>query len=240
MKFFLIILSFLLKLSSQEKLITIDMQLNKGKSYIIKNKDIDLDFSYDINSDLNIIPEKMMILIKRIIINNDVMNNCISTKYQGYNTFYCSEKKENTYLSNIYLNFNFEDYTKTIPFSVLFSKKGQFYFFNFYSTPDTTSIIFGSKLKSNINNNLRLLANEDIIEGKNETNITNHTEEAKENNIQKSGIGWLGISLIVLLSLIVIYVIYVGFRYYRRKKFQNPSFYYKITEEMFDDITPIE
>ena len=26
----------------------------------------------------------------------------------------------------------------------------------------------------------------------------------------------------------------------QKKKYQNPSFYYKITEEMFDDITPIE
>ena len=69
-------------------------------------------------------------------------------------------------------------------------------------------------------------------------NVTNNKEEA--DNKSKSGIGWLGISLIILLSLIVIYIIYVGFRYYRRKKYQNPSFYYKITEEMFDDITPIE
>ena len=56
----------------------------------------------------------------------------------------------------------------------------------------------------------------------------------------KEKIGWIGICLIILLSIIVIYVLYVGFRYYRRKKYQNPSFYYKITEEMFVDITPIE
>ena len=62
---------------------------------------------------------------------------------------------------------------------------------------------------------------------------------AKSEN-KKSGIGWIGICLIILLSIIVIYVLYVGFRYYKKKKYQNPSFYYKITEEMFEDITPIE
>ena len=77
-------------------------------------------------------------------------------------------------------------------------------------------------------------------QGKNDTDIITNNSEKENSNSQKSGIGWLGIFLIILLSLIVIYVVYVGFRYYRRKKYQNPSFYYKITEEMFDDITPIE
>ena len=79
----------------------------------------------------------------------------------------------------------------------------------------------------------------------NNTNTTNTTSnnENIDKNFKKessSGIGWIGTLIIILLTIIVIYVVYVGFRYYRRKKYQNPSFYYKITEEMFDDITPIE
>ena len=116
-----------------------------------------------------------------------------------------------------------------------------FIFFKFYSKPEIKSIIIGTKKKHFVNN-LRLLESNNENEQKNKSdNYNNHTEENSDNsNEEKAGIGWLGISLIILLSLIVIYVIYVGFRYYRRKKYQNPSFYYKITEEMFDDITPIE
>ena len=76
------------------------------------------------------------------------------------------------------------------------------------------------------------------------TNTDNNTETKNDNKKQKknknSGIGWLGTIIIIILSIVVFYVLYVGFRYYRRKKYQNPSFYYKITEEMFADITPIE
>ena len=116
-------------------------------------------------------------------------------------------------------------------FSDIFLKKGNIYFSKFYSKPKREK------------DKIRKLDNLNGTEGKNETDIVvNNTENenGKNKNSQKSGIGWLGISLIILLSFIVIYVIYVGFRYYRRKKYQNPSFYYKITEEMFDDITPIE
>ncbi len=116
-------------------------------------------------------------------------------------------------------------------FSDIFLKKGNIYFSKFYSKTKREK------------DKIRKLDNLNETEGKNETDIVvNNTENenGKNKNSQKSGIGWLGISLIILLSFIVIYVIYVGFRYYRRKKYQNPSFYYKITEEMFDDITPIE
>ena len=72
------------------------------------------------------------------------------------------------------------------------------------------------------------------------TTINNDKERNNQNINKNSGIGWLGTIIIIILSILVIYVLYVGFRYYRRKKYQNPSFYYKITEEMFEDITPIE
>ena len=238
MKFIQIIIPFLSVLSFKAKLITIDIRLNNDKTYIIKNKDDNMIFSYDDNLNINIIPEKILNLIKNIFINNDIMHNCLYTKYQGYNTFYCLEKIIKQDLSNIKLNFNFDTYTKELAFSELFTKKGNYYFFKFYSKSNIKNIIIGTK---EINDILRKLVSSNKTEEKNGTDATNVEEQKPENlDEQKSGIGWLGISLIVLLSLIVIYVIYVGFRYYRRKKYQNPSFYYKITEEMFDDITPIE
>ena len=72
------------------------------------------------------------------------------------------------------------------------------------------------------------------------TTIINDKERNNQNIKKNSGIGWLGTIIIIILSIVVIYVLYTGFRYYKRKKYQNPSFYYKITEEMFEDITPIE
>ena len=72
------------------------------------------------------------------------------------------------------------------------------------------------------------------------TTINNDKERNNQNIKKSSGIGWLGTIIIIILSIVVLYVLYTGFRYYKRKKYQNPSFYYKITEEMFEDITPIE
>ena len=85
---------------------------------------------------------------------------------------------------------------------------------------------------------IKRFLNEGENSGKN--NVTNNVNNNKNNQNTNSGIGWLGVLIIIILSIVVLYVLYVGFRYYRRKKYQNPSFYYKITEEMFEDITPIE
>ena len=247
MKIILIILSFFVIFSFPAKLLTIDVQLDKNKKYIIKNIDDNVDIFFDKNLFMNIIPQKYMYLIKLIFVNNKIMNNCLNTKYKGYDTFYCKENKENKYINNnlekIKLNFNFDNYTYSYKISDIFSKKtpGNLSFFNFYSKPNITKIILGNKKNINqANNNLRILEEFKEINDTNINNDTTNQTEKRENYSSKSGIGWLGICLIILLSLIVTYVIYVGFRYYRRKKYQNPSFYYKITEEMFDDITPIE
>ena len=82
----------------------------------------------------------------------------------------------------------------------------------------------------------------EINENKNTTkikeNIGNNNDNDKDN--QKNGLGAFGVVIVIILSVAILYIAYSGFRHYRRKKYQNPSFYYKITEEMFDDITPIE
>ena len=239
MKFILLILIVLLNISFQEKLISIDIQLNNDKTYAIKNIEKNLNFSCDSNLNINILPQKIFHFIKNFFINNNKKKNCFNTKYKEYETFYCSKNIEKSDLINIKINLIFENSVKTMTFREIFSKKGNIYIFKFYSKPEISNIII-EKLGAI---NLRKLNDINETVEKNETDVimnNNEKENEKDKNAQKSGIGWLGISLIILLSFIVIYVIYVGFRYYRRKKYQNPSFYYKITEEMFDDITPIE
>ena len=217
------------------------MLINNNKTYIIKNINDNMNITFDKNLEANIFPHKIFHLIKLILINNNIMNNCLTMKYKEYDTLYCINNNDKNIINDVKINFNLENYTKTIKASELFTKKGNFYFFKFYSKPEVDSIIIGTKKNHFVNNNLRLLQSNENDEKNKSDNYNNHTEENSDNsNTEKTGIGWLGISLIIILSLIVIYVIYVGFRYYRRKKYQNPSFYYKITEEMFDDITPIE
>ena len=231
MKIFIIILSFFVILSFQAKLISIDIQINNNEIYTIQNKDDDTNFSFDENININFLPPKILELLIQTFINNNIMDNCFNSKLNEYLTFYCTRNTSNKDITNIKLNFIFDKCRKVIDISDLYSRKNNFYFFKLYSKENL------------INNNLRFLVSNNETEGKNESNNktnANHSEQGLNENKGKSGIGWLGISLIILLSLIVIYVIYVGFRYYRRKKYQNPSFYYKITEEMFDDITPIE
>ena len=231
MKIFIIILSFFVILSFQAKLISIDMQINNNEIYTIQTKDDDTNFSFDENININFLPPKILELLIQTFINNNIMDNCFNSKLNEYLEFYCTRNTSNKDITNIKLNFIFDKCRKVLDISDLYSRKNNFYFFKLYSKENL------------INNNLRFLVSNNETEGKNESNNktnANHSEQGLNENKGKSGIGWLGISLIILLSLIVIYVIYVGFRYYRRKKYQNPSFYYKITEEMFDDITPIE
>ena len=107
------------------------------------------------------------------------------------------------------------------------------------------------KRNKNIDNTLKnkVIIKRELGEVENDTTTKDNNDTATiiidNNNMnkkseKKSGIGWLGTIIIIILSIVIVYVLYVGFRYYKRKKYQNPSFYYKITEEMFADITPIE
>ena len=104
--------------------------------------------------------------------------------------------------------------------------------------------VMNKKRSYNINNlfKMNLYQIRKLIDDNNNntTTIINDKERNNQSIKKNSGIGWLGTIIIIILSIVVIYVLYTGFRYYKRKKYQNPSFYYKITEEMFEDITPIE
>ena len=44
----------------------------------------------------------------------------------------------------------------------------------------------------------------------------------------------------LLLVLGLVFVGWLGFRYYRRKKYSDPTYYYKVTDEMFNEGTPLE
>lgn len=45
---------------------------------------------------------------------------------------------------------------------------------------------------------------------------------------------------VISLIFSILFVLLLGFRYYRRKKFNEPSFYYKATDDLFDEGTRIE
>ena len=245
MKIFIFILSFIAIYSQQLNLLKIDLVLNSDNFYTIKNIDSNLNFSYTNNSNICLMPKKYLNLIKMILKNNKVIYNCNTYKLllenKEFETFYCEKNMGKNDI--IKLKFNFEKYNISLNESQLFLREKNFYYFNFW-TNDNISDITLSKI-INLNNNkinMRKLESEDENENEN-NNITNRNNTNKNSNNskkKKSRFGLLGVFLIIILSLVIIYVLFVGFRYYRRKKYQNPSFYYKITEEMFDDITPIE
>ena len=128
---------------------------------------------------------------------------------------------------NIKINSNNNKILYKSPFTTINSNKN-----NFFNNKEIRKL--EEEKNNTINNN---------IDKKNDNSTSVNSSiknEENQKNDKKSGIGWLGIVIIIILSIVVVYVLFVGCRYYRRKKYQNPSFYYKITEEMFDDITPIE
>ena len=110
-----------------------------------------------------------------------------------------------------------------------------------YNMIKNKSYIINNLSKINLYQIRKLIDDNNNNTNNNITTTINNDKERNNQNIKKSsGIGWLGTIIIIILSIVVLYVLYTGFRYYKRKKYQNPSFYYKITEEMFEDITPIE
>ena len=232
-----------------------DLDLNPDDFYRIKNIDSNLEFSFNNKTNINFLPEKYTSLIKLILKNKKYLNYCnkniIFLDKKPYETFFCEKANDTKNINNIKLKFNLDAYNISINESQLFSKKGKYYYFNFLTNNNTSEIvlstilldknIFKRKLEEQKDEEAEEEEEEEEIDNKidNETSKNESNRNYNEKN-KKSSIGWIGICLIIFLSIIIIYVLYVGFRYYRRKKYQNPSFYYKITEEMFEDITPIE
>ena len=257
MKIFFLIIFFIVIFIESIDLITIDLEFNSNDFYRIKNIDSNLNLSFNNKTNISLLPEKYTSLIKLILKNKKYLNNCNKNIFflnkKPYETFFCEKTNNSKNINNIKLKFNLNTYNITINESELFSKKGKYFYFNFLTNNNISEIVLSTNLldKNIFIRKLEEQQNEEVEEeeeeeeevdnkNENETSKNESNRNYKKEKNKKSSIGWIGICLIILLSIIVIYVLYVGFRYYRRKKYQNPSFYYKITEEMFEDITPIE
>lgn len=246
MKIFILILFYIVIFTQTLNLITMDLELNSNDFYRIKNIDSHLKFSFNNKTNISLLPEKYTNLIKLILKNKKYLYNCNKNIFfinkKPYETFFCEKANDNKNINNIKLKFNLGTYNISINESELFSKKGKYFYFNFLTNSNISEIALSTVLldKKIYIRKLEVEEEEEENDNKNDTSKNESNKNYNKKKNKKSGIGWIGICLIILLSIIVIYVLYVGFRYYRRKKYQNPSFYYKITEEMFDDITPIE
>jgi len=252
MKIFILILFYIAIFIQTLNLITLDLELNSNDFYRIKNIDSNINLYFNNKTNISLLPKKYTNLIKLILKNKKYIYNCNENIFfvdkKPYETFFCEKTNDNKNINNIKLKFNLGTYNISINESELFSKKGKYFYFNFLTNNNISEIVFSTFLlnKEIYVRKLEEEQNEEEEEEEEENNNKNDTSKNESNKNykkkknKKSGIGWIGICLIILLSIIVIYVLYVGFRYYRRKKYQNPSFYYKITEEMFEDITPIE
>ena len=262
MKIFIFLL-FLFSINTQfEDVITMDLELNTNNFYRIKNIDSDLKLIFNNITNISLMPIKYINLIRMILLNKQILYNCnskgILIEQNVYETFFCERNTGYQDFNKLKLNFNLINYNISLKESELFYREGKYYYFNFLYNDTISNILISKDLnKKNFNKKyyLRNLEsennnnenNENEKQNQNENNnndnetYKNESNNKSQNKINnKPRIGWIGICLIIILSVIVLYVVYVLFRYYRRKKYQNPSFYYKITEEMFDDITPIE
>ena len=246
MKIFILILFYIVIFTQTLNLITMDLELNSNDFYRIKNIDSHLKFAFNNKTNISLLPEKYTNLIKLILKNKKYLYNCNKNIFfinkKPYETFFCEKANDNKNINNIKLKFNLGTYNISINESELFSKKGKYFYFNFLTNSNISEIALSTVLldKKIYIRKLEVEEEEEENDNKNDTSKNESNKNYNKKKNKKSGIGWIGICLIILLSIIVIYVLYVGFRYYRRKKYQNPSFYYKITEEMFEDITPIE
>ena len=253
MKSLILILSFIIISSSTQNLSTINFISNMGHSTLIKKKTENITYHIN-NSTKGFLPKKYFNLILNDLVKNKFECSSKKTIFNNkvYDTIHCLRTRfVNIHLIKLYFNFN--NYSIYFTDMELFERKNMDYTFVFFSKNDIREIIIPGKLikrkiKKDENKSIRQLTEDENNENKNDNDNENdnNKNEKKNNNNQniknseKSGIGWLGICIIIVLSVIILYILYVWFRYYRRKKYQNPSFYYKITEEMFEDITPIE
>ena len=245
MKIFILILFYIVIFTQSLNLITMDLEINSNDFYRIKNIDSNINLYFNNKTNISLLPKKYTNLIKLILKNKKYLYNCNKNIFfinkKSYETFFCEKTNDNKNINNIKLKFNLGTYNISINESELFSKKGKYFYFNFLTNSNISEIALSTILLDK-KIYIRELEEEEEEENdnKNDTSKNESNKNYNKKKNKKSGIGWIGICLIILLSIIVIYVLYVGFRYYRRKKYQNPSFYYKITEEMFEDITPIE
>ena len=244
MKSLILILSFIIISSSSQNLLTINFVSKMSHSTLIKKKTENVTYHIN-NSTKGFLPKKYFNLILNDLIKNKFECSPKKIIYNNkvYDTIHCLRTRF-VDIHAIKLYFNFNNYSIYYTDMELFERKNMNYTFVFYSRNDIKEIVLPGKLiKRKINKIdkiIRELTGEENNDNKENKNEKNDNNNQNKKNSGKSGIGWLGVCFIILLSVVIMYILFVWFRYYRRKKYQNPSFYYKITEEMFEDITPIE
>ena len=244
MKSLILILSFIIISSSSQNLLTINFVSKMSHSTLIKKKTENVTYHIN-NSTKGFLPKKYFNLILNDLIKNKFECSPKKIIYNNkvYDTIHCLRTRF-VDIHAIKLYFNFNNYSIYYTDMELFERKNMNYTFVFYSRNDIKEIVLPGKLiKRKINEIdkiIRELTGEENNDNKENKNEKNDNNNQNKKNSGKSGIGWLGVCFIILLSVVIMYILFVWFRYYRRKKYQNPSFYYKITEEMFEDITPIE
>ncbi len=250
MKKILFLIAFITISAQSLNIKTIDLTFDEDNFYRIKNIDSDLKFYFNNITNVNLLPKKYINLIIMILKNKKIFYRCdtksIVINKITYEFNFC-EKYPEIQDIKMELNFDIGDFNISLSELKIFSVEEEIYYFNFWTNDYIQDVTISSIL---INSNMRLLESEndeDKVRGDDENSKNNNNNSENDSNQKinklnnnKSKIGWIGICSIILLSIIIIYILYVVFRYYRRKKYQNPSFYYRITEEMFDDITPIE
>ena len=250
MKKILFLIAFITISAQSLNIKTIDLTFDEDNFYRIKNIDSDLKFYFNNITNVNLLPKKYINLIIMILKNKKIFYRCdtksIVINKITYEFNFC-EKYPEIQDIKMELNFDIGDFNISLSELKIFSVDEEIYYFNFWTNDYIQDVTISSIL---INSNMRLLESEndeDKVRGDDENSKNNNNNSENDSNQKinklnnnKSKIGWIGICSIILLSIIIIYILYVVFRYYRRKKYQNPSFYYRITEEMFDDITPIE
>ena len=144
MKIFIFLLTFISISSQVLNVSTMDLELNEGNFYTIKNIDSILHFSFNNISNISLMPIKYINIIKMILKNRELYYNFKTTidfiNKTEYQKFFC---EKNTAIKDLDLKliFNFDNFKILLKESELFSKEGKYYFFNFWTNDKISDIL---------------------------------------------------------------------------------------------------
>ena len=145
--FMLTFVSFALS-ALDEKRIGIDLELDEGKIFEIRNIDEEpISYWLNYNSVRTQLPKKYFDLIKQTLIKNNF--KCSTTyTYSGgfYEKFYCKEKS-NVDFSKVKLHLHFENSTITMTEKQIFETEGSKHTAKFLTQKDLSMFIFGLSTK---------------------------------------------------------------------------------------------
>ena len=146
---FISIFTYILISSQSSNLLTIDLVFNSDNFYRIKNIDKDIQFSFNNVTNISLMPNNYINLIKLIFINKKILFNCFSKIIymdEKYQTFSCERYSGYKDIDKIKLNFNFNNFNISIKGTELFSKQGNIYTFNFYTNNNILDVVLSNEL----------------------------------------------------------------------------------------------